>query len=40
VPRRFGPRGKRKVDTQWLVYCLVHNIGTVQRYGVRDADAR
>jgi hypothetical protein len=33
-------RGERKVNTQWLLYCLVHSIGKVQRYGVRDAEAR
>ena len=31
--RRFSLRGKRKVNTQWLLYCMVHNIGKVQRYG-------
>jgi transposase len=31
--RRFSLRGRRKVNTQWLLYCLVHNIGKVQRYG-------
>jgi transposase len=31
--RRFGLRGRRKVNTQWLLYCLVHNIGKVHRYG-------
>jgi transposase len=30
---RFSLRGRRKVNTQWLLYCLVHNIGKVQRYG-------
>lgn len=30
--RRFSPRGKKKVNTQWLLYCLVHNIGKVHRY--------
>jgi transposase len=29
---RFTLRGKRKVNTQWLLYCLVHNIGKIQRY--------
>ena len=29
--KRFVLRGKRKVNTQWLLYCLVHNIGKVQR---------
>ncbi len=23
---RFNPRGKVKVNTQWHLYCLVHNI--------------
>lgn len=23
---RFGLRGKEKVDIQWMLYCLVHNI--------------
>ena len=31
--KRFSYRGRRKVNTQWLLYCLVHNIGKVQRYG-------
>jgi transposase len=31
--RRFSHRGRRKVNTQWLLYCLVHNIGKVSRYG-------
>jgi hypothetical protein len=30
--RRFSHRGRTKVNTQWLLYCLVHNIGKVQRY--------
>lgn len=30
--RRFGVRGRKKVNAQWLLYCLVHNIGKVQRY--------
>ena len=29
---RFTLRGKRKVNTQWLLYCLVHNIGKIHRY--------
>ena len=29
--RRFSLRTKRKVNTQWLLYCMVHNIGKVQR---------
>lgn len=31
--RRFSHRGRTKVNTPWLLYCLVHNIGKVQRYG-------
>ena len=31
--KRFSHRGGRKVNTQWLLYCLVHNIGKVSRYG-------
>ncbi len=31
--KRFSHRGRTKVNTQWLLYCLVHNIGKVQRYG-------
>ena len=30
---RFTLRGRHKVNTQWLLYCLVHNIAKVQRYG-------
>lgn len=30
---RFTLRSKRKVNAQWLMYCLVHNIAKIQRYG-------
>ena len=30
---RFTLRGKRKVDTQWKLYCLVHNIEKLVHYG-------
>lgn len=30
---RFSLRGKRKVNTQWLLYCIVHNLAKVHRYG-------
>jgi transposase len=30
---RFTLRGKRKVNAQWQLYCLVHNIEKLQRYG-------
>jgi hypothetical protein len=32
--RRFSLRGKLKVTAQWLAFCLVHNIGKIQRYGI------
>jgi hypothetical protein len=31
---RFSHRGRRKVTTQWRLFCLVHNIGKVQRYAL------
>lgn len=37
---RFTLRGKAKVNGQWLLYCLVHNIGKIQRYGPALAPAR
>jgi transposase len=30
---RFTLRGKRKVNSQWLLYCTVHNLLKVHRYG-------
>jgi hypothetical protein len=30
---RFSVRGRRKVNTQWLMFAMVHNIGKIQRYG-------
>ena len=33
---RFSVRGRRKVNNQWLLYGLVHNIGKLQRYGDLD----
>jgi hypothetical protein len=30
---RFTLRGKRKVNSQWLLFCMVHNLGKVHRYG-------
>jgi hypothetical protein len=30
---RFTLRGKIKVDIQWMLYCMVHNICKVMRYG-------
>jgi transposase len=34
---RFSLRGKRKVNTQWLLYCAVHNLFKVHRYGLEFA---
>ena len=31
--KRFSLRGQRKVNAQWMMYCLTHNIGKIQRYG-------
>jgi transposase len=30
---RFTLRGKIKVNIQWLLYCIVHNIGKIANYG-------
>ena len=30
---RFSLRGKPKVNTQWLFYCIVNNLTKVHRYG-------
>ena len=30
---RFTLRGKTKVNIQWNLYCIVHNIGKLYRYG-------
>jgi len=30
---RFTLRGRRKVDIQWKLYCIVHNLTKVHRYG-------
>ncbi|MDP1762180.1 MAG: transposase, partial [Deltaproteobacteria bacterium] len=34
---RFTLRGKVKVNIQWLLYCLVHNIEKVLNYGMAPA---
>ena len=31
--KRFSLRGQRKVNAQWMMYRLTHNIGKIQRYG-------
>lgn len=30
---RFTMRGKRKVNTQWNLFCVVHNLKKIHRYG-------
>ena len=30
----FTLRGKMKVNIQWLLYCMVHNIEKIANYGV------
>jgi transposase len=37
---RFTLRGRRKVNAQWQMYCLVHNIEKIQRYGRLDERMR
>jgi transposase len=31
--RRFSLRGKTKVNTQWKLFCIVHNLLKIHRYG-------
>ncbi|MBX3697707.1 MAG: IS1182 family transposase [Dokdonella sp.] len=31
--RRFTLRGKSKIDTQWKLFCIVHNVAKLQVYG-------
>lgn len=31
--KRFSLRGRRKVQSQWQLYCLVHNIEKIKNYG-------
>lgn len=33
---RFTLRGRRKVNAQWQLYCLVHNIEKIQKHGRTD----
>lgn len=32
---RFSLRGKSKVNAQWLMFCMVHNVEKIQNYGHR-----
>jgi transposase len=34
---RFTLRGKVKVNTQWNLFCIVHNLTKIHRYGARYA---
>ena len=36
---RFTLRGRQKVNVQWTLFCLVHNIEKIQNYGERYAKA-
>jgi transposase len=33
---RFTLRGQKKVDAQWKLFCMVHNIEKLARYGMRQ----
>ena len=33
---RFTLRGLGKVNAQWLMFCMVHNVEKIQRYGNID----
>ena len=35
---RFSLRGRKKVNTQWLLFCMMHNIGKIQRYGMQAGE--
>jgi transposase len=38
--RRFTLRGREKVNAQWMLYCLVHNIGKLGAYAGEKAVRR
>jgi Transposase DDE domain len=31
---RFTLRGQKKVNIQWTLYCMMHNIEKIGKYGV------
>jgi len=33
---RFRYRGLKKVNTVWTLYCMVHNIEKIHRYGKKE----
>jgi transposase len=37
VMNRFTLRGRIKVNIQWLLYCMVHNIGKILNFGFKYA---
>jgi hypothetical protein len=37
---RFTLRGTKKVDIQWKLFCVVHNIGKIRRFAKRKRSAR
>jgi len=32
---RISLQGKLKVNIQWLLFCITHNLGKIQRYGLQ-----
>lgn len=34
---RFTLRGKHKVNAQWMLYCIVHNLTKIHRFGLHPA---
>jgi transposase len=34
---KFSLRGKQKIDAQWKLFCMVHNLGKIFRYGLSPA---
>jgi transposase len=34
---RFTLRGKSKVNIQWVLYNIVHNLGKINKYGIKQA---
>jgi hypothetical protein len=38
--KRFSLRGRVKVNTQWQLFCLVHNIGKIHRFAGRRRTRR
>ncbi|MEO5606748.1 MAG: transposase [Polaromonas sp.] len=37
---RFNHRGRTKVNTQWNLYCMVHNIEKLAKSGLRQQAVR